>query len=151
MTPREFILHWHREAGVAAPRFFPNSWEQHAQQIMERGIGAGELSLVAKWMRAELGRSQAGERNAVAFNRASFTWRTMFGEFGASNQDANFLMRLSMAEAALVKPKAVGAMPKPGTKPAAAAPDAADLARIREQNAQAVREFEEKMRGGGQR
>lgn len=146
MTPREFIFHWHKEAGIAPPRFFPYSWEQHAHELLKRGIGEAELTLVARWMRAELRRSQAGERNSIAFNHASFSWRTMFGEFGASNQDENFVMRLAMAEAAR---KPAAAKPAPGT-PAATPVDEAELARIRERNAEEFRRFQASMRGGGE-
>lgn len=100
MTPREFILHWHREARMAPPRFLPPMWERHADELIGKGITAEDLTLVAKWMLTQLARSQQGERNAVAFNAASFGWVKIFGEWGASNQDANFLGKLTLAEAA---------------------------------------------------
>ena len=100
MTPADFVKHWHAEARMTPPRYFPDAWLRQADAMMAKGITAGNLTLVAKWMLTQLARSQQGERNAVAFNAASFGWVKIFGEWGASNQDANFLGKLTLAEAA---------------------------------------------------
>lgn len=106
MNPADFVKHWHREARVAPPRFVPDSWLRQAATLMEKGITAEDLTLVAKWMLLQLARSQSGERNSVAFNAASFAWRKMFGEYGASDQHERFLELLAVAEAARVVPVA---------------------------------------------
>ena len=144
MTPREFILHWHKAARIAQPRFLPPMWERHADELMGKGITAEDLTLVAKWMLTQLARSQQGERNSVAFNAASFGWVKMFGEWGASNQDANFLGKLTLAEAAR-KPSAPVIQ-----KPCAVPTPPVDAAKSREEAAKVYREFQEKMRGGSQ-
>lgn len=147
MTPREFILHWHREARLAAPRLIPNGWERQALLLMERGITGEDLTLVAKWMLTQLARSQVGERNSVAFNAASFRWGKMFGEYGseeAGNEFARFAELLSAAEAA--RPRAVAPLKPVCTTPAPALSEE-DRARgdafMRE-----FREREERMKGG---
>jgi hypothetical protein len=135
MTPREFILHWHRVAKLAAPRLIPNGWECQAMLLMERGITGEDLTLVAKWMLTQLARSQGGERNSVAFNAASFRWGKMFGEYGSEepgNEFARFAELLSAAEAA--RPRAVTPPKPPRTASAPRVSDAeweAAAARVR--------------------
>ncbi len=112
MTPREFILHWHREARLAAPRLamIPNSWERQAVLLMERGITAEDLSLVARWMLTQLARSQGGERNSVAFNAASFQWPKMFGRMGETERGDDFELIAAMLASAEAgkRPSATG-------------------------------------------
>lgn len=149
MTPREFILHWHREARLAAPRLIPNGWERQAMLLMERGITGDDLTLVAKWMLTQLARSQVGERNSVAFNAASFRWGKMFGEYGseeAGNEFARFAELLSAAEAA--RPRAVAPLKPVCTVPASTVRGAEEQERIRLANAEEMRRFQERMSGG---
>jgi hypothetical protein len=143
-TPSEFVLHWHAVARIAPPRFIPESWLRQADVLIGKGITLGDLTLVGKWMLTQLARSQAGERNSVAFNAASFGWVKMFGEFGASNQHENFLGRLTLAEAAR----------RPAERPvqpaciAGAAPDEAEQERIRQDIRRKALEFKRRMEGG---
>jgi hypothetical protein len=140
MTPQAFVLHWHAVARIAPPRFVPDSWLRQADVLIGKGINLEDLTLVAKWMLAELGRSQDGRRNAVAFNAASFGWVKMFGEFGASNQHENFIGRLALAEAAR---KPVRAPVKPCAPPARAATD-----EERKAAAATLERFLDEMKGG---
>lgn len=143
MTPREFVLHWHREAMLAAPRFVPDSWERVADGLMRKGVTADDLTLVARWMRTQLGRSQNGERNSVSFNASSFRWTLMMGEWGASNEGVRFAELLSLAEAA--RKPAARAVQKPCAPTARMATD-----EERAEGARRLREFQERMQGGAQ-
>ena len=140
MTPQQFIQHWHAVAKISPPRFFPDGWLRQAAVLMEKGISAEDLTLVAGWMRTQMLRSQNGERNSVAFNAASFGWVKMFGEFGASNQHENFLGRLTLAEA--TRPRAAAPV-QAARKAAAPAVQAADEASRERMAAEAKRHQEE--------
>lgn len=145
MTPREFILHWHREARLAPPRLVPDSWERQALMLLGRGITAEDLTLVAKWMLTQLARSQGGERNSVAFNAASFAWPKMFGRIGdvpGGDEFSRFAALLASAEAS--KPKRAQAVQPPRSAPAAATDDAAAKRRRDE----VMERFKREMQGG---
>lgn len=149
-TPREFILHWHREARLAPPRLVPNGWERTAMVLMEQGITTEDLSLVAGWMLTQLSRSQGGERNSVAFNARSFAWGKMFGEYGgfeSGNEFGRFAEMLTLAEAAKKRSgrNAECGVKRPAT-PVPISPE--DAAAGREQREQAMRDFERTMQGG---
>jgi len=142
MTPKDFVLHWHREARIAPPRFVPDGWLRQADVLIEKGITLEDLTLVAKWMLTQLSRSQQGERNSVAFNAASFGWVKMFGEYGASNQHENFVARLALAEATRRPVR-----PTPRAAVGGAAAEASDEARARV--AEDLKKFSDGLRNGG--
>ena len=100
MNPEQFVSYWHACAGLDRPRFIPDTWQRTAAWLMEKGFTAEDLRTVASHMQTQQRRAMDREPGAVGYNAASYGWRKMFGDFGASDQGERFVEILAAAQKA---------------------------------------------------
>lgn len=133
MTPEQFIAAWHRHAGIVQPRYHPRGWLETADDLIGKGITEADLERVAKWMRREQRRAQNGERGSTHYHDASFAWRKIFGERGASDEGERFCELLTLATPVEKPAPARNVVPMP----------AQDSAAVRAAAAEHLRQFRE--------